>query len=205
MADYYKYAAKHGVKHIVSEAYPNWGEGPKLYVALKLQWNPELNVDQLLHEWYEAAVGRQAAPYLAAYYRLWEKFWTERIPAGEWFTRDKEKMQYLYFGWPIYLDQVRVEDLEESRNLLEIASENVQTKEEKKRIQYLLKAFEYYEASAFSYLGLKKGKRQEGKNIEYYQMLNKRRYDLVESFDTDPVLKHPLRFDSKRFSEYFAW
>ncbi len=205
MANYYKYGAAHGVNVMYAEAYPNWGEGPKLYVALKLQWNPELNIDQLLHEWYEAAVGRQAAPYLSAYYRLWEKFWTERVPKGEWFMRDKEKMQYLYFGWPIYLDQVRFKDIENSRELLEIASENVQTKGEKIRIQYLLKAFEYYEASALSYLGLKKGIRQPGKNIGYYQRLNKLRYDLVQEFEHDPVLKHSMRFDSKRFFEYFAW
>ncbi|MCI5159313.1 MAG: DUF4838 domain-containing protein [Candidatus Electrothrix sp. AUS1_2] len=204
MAEYYKYAAAHGVSAMYAEAYPNWGEGPKLYVALKLQWDPDLNVDQLIHEWYEAAVGKKAAPYLAAYYRLWEEFWTDRVLVGEWFTR-KKKMQYLYFGWPKYLDLVTFEDMENSRALLEIASENVETKGEKARIQYLLKAFEFYEASALSYLGFKKGMRQAGKKSAYYHMLNKRRYELVEKFDNDSVLKHPLRFDSKRFSEGFAW
>lgn len=114
-------------------------------------------------------------------------------------------MQYLYFGWPIYLDQVRFDDIEKSRGFLEIAVENVQTEQEKKRAQYLLKAFTYYEASALSYIGLKKGMRQKGKNIGYYQMMNKRRYDLEKNFDSDPVLKHPQRFDSKRFSDFFVW
>ncbi|MCI5179902.1 MAG: DUF4838 domain-containing protein [Candidatus Electrothrix sp. AW3_4] len=205
MAEYYKYAAEHGVNAMCSAAYPNWGEGPKMYIASKLQWNPNQNVNQLLHEWYEYAVGKQAAPYLAAYYRLWEEFWTDRIPAGKWFTRNKEMTQYLYFGWPKYLDQISFEDIENSRTLLAIASENVQTKGEEARIQYLLKAFEFYEASALSYLGLKKGMRQARKKSEYYQMLNKRRYDLVKRFASDSVLKHPLRFDSKRFSEGFAW
>ncbi len=205
MAESYKYAAAHGVNAMYAQAYPNWGEGPKLYVALKLQWDPDLNVDQLIHEWYEAAVGRKAAPYLAAYYRLWERFWTDRVPAGEWFTRNKKDMQYLYYGWPKYLDQVSFEDIENSRALLEITSENVETKGEKARIQYLLKAFEFYEASALSYLGLKKGMRQADKNNEYYQMLNKRRYDLVERFDSDTVLKHPIRFDRRRYSKKFKW
>jgi hypothetical protein len=202
MAQYYKYGAAHGVKAMFSAADPNWGEGAKMYIAFKLQWNPDRNVDQLLHEWYEYAVGKQAAPYLAAYYRLWEKFWTERVPEGEFF---RTPGQYLYFGWPKYLDQVKVEDIEKSRTLLEITSENVQTAQEKARIQYLLKAFEYYEASTLSYLGLKKGIRQPGKAIEYYQMLNKRRYDFVEEFKDDPVLRHPLRFDAKLFGENFSW
>ncbi|MCI5125940.1 MAG: hypothetical protein D3925_16075, partial [Candidatus Electrothrix sp. AR5] len=144
-------------------------------------------------------------PYIAAYYRLWEKFWTERVPAGEWFARDKER-QYLYFGWPKYLDQVRFDDIEKSRNFLEIALESVQTEQERKRARFLLKTFTYYEASALSYIGLKKGTRQEGKNIGYYQMMNKRRYDLVESFDSDPVLKHPLRFDkNSQLRQNFTW
>ncbi|MGB5685640.1 MAG: hypothetical protein WBM35_07505, partial [Candidatus Electrothrix sp.] len=60
-------------------------------------------------------------------------------------------------------------------------------------------------ASALSYLGLKKGIRQPGQDIGYYQMLNKRRYDFVEKFKDDPVLKHPMRFDTKRFGENFSW
>ncbi|MCI5182598.1 MAG: DUF4838 domain-containing protein [Candidatus Electrothrix sp. AW1] len=202
MAQYYKYGAAHGVKAMFSAADPNWGEGAKMYIAFKLQWNPDQNVDQLLHEWYEYAVGKQAAPYLSAYYRLWEEFWTERVPEGEFF---RPPGQYLYFGWPKYLDQVSFEDIENSRVLLEIASENVQTEIERIRMKYLFKAFEFYEASALSYLSLKKGIRQPGKSIEYYQMLNKKRYDFVEQFKDDPVLKHSRRFDTKRFGEEFAW
>ncbi|MCI5190089.1 MAG: DUF4838 domain-containing protein, partial [Candidatus Electrothrix sp. AS4_5] len=41
MAQYYKYGATHGVKATFSEANPNWGEGPKMYIAFKLQWNPD--------------------------------------------------------------------------------------------------------------------------------------------------------------------
>jgi hypothetical protein len=43
MADYYRYGYGNGVRAMYAEAYPNWGEGPKLYVALKLQWNPKLD------------------------------------------------------------------------------------------------------------------------------------------------------------------
>jgi hypothetical protein len=45
MAKYYSYAFDNHVRAIYSEAYPNWGEGPKLYIALRLQWDPRANVD----------------------------------------------------------------------------------------------------------------------------------------------------------------
>lgn len=202
LSDYYKYAAAHGVKAMYAEAYPNWGEGPKLFLALKLLWDPEHDVSTLLREWYAAAVGEKATPCLAAYYRFWENFWTIRVPKGRWFNKGK---QYLTFDSPEYIDLVAFEDIDKSRNLLECVINNTQTKEEKKRAKYLLKSFEYYEASVLSYLGLKMGMRQPGKNIEYYQELNLRRYKLVDEFQKDFVLIHPTRFDDQERFKYFQW
>ena len=68
MGDYYRYAQGHGVRAMYAEAYPNWGEGPKPFVSLKLQWDPNRNVDELLQEWYVRTVGPDAADDLAAYY-----------------------------------------------------------------------------------------------------------------------------------------
>lgn len=200
--EYYKYAATHGVRAMYAEAYPNWGEGPKLYITLKLLWNPDQDVSELLNEWYVTAVGEKAAPYLAAYYKLWENFWTERIPKGHWF---KKGSQFLAFNYPEYLDQVAFDDIEKSRYLLESVVNNAQTEKEKIRARYLIDAFDYYEACALSYLGLKMGVRQTGKNIEYYQKLNNRRYELVKKFQKDIVLNHPIRFDDTLSSKNFLW
>ena len=87
MADYYRFGHAHGVRALYAEAYPNWGEGPKLYVSLKLQWDPGRDVDELLDDWYARCVGEQAAPDLAAYYAHWEDFWTRRVLEARWFTR----------------------------------------------------------------------------------------------------------------------
>jgi hypothetical protein len=43
-------------------------------------------VDKTLQDWYFAAVGADAAPYIAAYYKLWEEFWTKRVPRLAWFN-----------------------------------------------------------------------------------------------------------------------
>jgi hypothetical protein len=77
MGDYYRFGFANNVRCSYAEAYPSedWREGPKLYVSLKLLWDPSRDVDELLDEWYRCAVGPGAAPALAAYYRFWEEFW----------------------------------------------------------------------------------------------------------------------------------
>lgn len=196
MAEYYRYGYQHGVRAMYAEAYPNWGEGPKLYVTLKLQWNPDLDVDALLEDWYVCAVGKDAAPDLAAYYALWEKFWTERIKQSQWF---KHKGQYLLFSKPDYLDLVTYDDITQSRYLLEQVLAKTSTPRQRARAQLLLRAFEYYEASAISYLGLVKNVRQPGKSREYYEQMNQKRLLLLIEFEDHPVLIHPTRFDLERF------
>jgi len=196
MADVYRYAAKMGVSAVYAEAYPNWGEGPKYYLALKLFWNPFLDVDELLEDWYICAVGKLSAPYLSEYYNIWEKFWTQTIKKSTWF---KNKGMYLPFKSPEYLDIVNISDIYKSRQLLEKTVEMSQTFLQKKRANLFLKAFEYYEASAFSYWGLK----QKRSNIEkdYAREMNRKRYILIDEFEYDPFFRHPARFDSKRYDE----
>ncbi len=194
MADYYKYGYAHGVRAMYAEAYPNWGEGPKLYITLKLQWNPNLDVDALLKDWYVCAVGKDGAPDLVAYYDHWEGFWTERVVKSKWFTMGG---QYLRFYNPTYLDIVTYDDISKSRKLLESVVAKTKTKKQRARSELLLRAFEYYEASVVSYLGLVKNMRENGKNKEYYENINRKRYQLVDAFEKDPVLRHPLRFDER--------
>lgn len=200
MAEYYRYGYANGVKTLTAEAYPNWGEGPKLYVALKLQWNPNLDVDTLLKDWYVSAVGEEAASDLEAYYEIWEDFWTKRILNTKWFTKEG---QYLNF-WakPEYLDLVTYEDISKSRKLLEAVLAKTKTPKQKARAEIIMKAFEYYEASAVSYLGLVRHMQQPNKDMKYYENMYRRRFELVNEFENDPVLVHPSRFDKKGILKY---
>ncbi|MEA1950576.1 MAG: DUF4838 domain-containing protein [Planctomycetota bacterium] len=155
MADYYRYGHSQGVRAMYAEAYPNWGEGPKLYVSLKLQWDPGRDVDALLRDWYVRAVGCRAADDLAAYYAHWEDFWTRRIFSSPWYT---QRGQYLQFYNPAYLDDVSEADIAKSRGLLEKVVQKADTPEQKIRAGFLLKMFEYYEASTIAYHGNRKAK-----------------------------------------------
>ncbi len=148
MAQYYRFAHENGVRGLVAEAYPNFGEGPKLYVSLKLQWDPYQDVDALLDEWYEMTVGPEAAQYVKQYYAHWEDFWTRRILDSEWWA---EGRQYLPFNQPTYLTDVNMEEIAQSREWLESAVAEAGTDDQIARAKLLLRAFEYYEASAIAY------------------------------------------------------
>jgi hypothetical protein len=196
MAENYRFGFGNKVRAIYAESYPNWGEGPKLYLALKLMWDPYLDVDAVLDEWYVAAVGNKAAPSLKAYYDHWEHFWTVRILKSKWFTRQGT---WLNFTSPRYLELLTFEDIAKSRRWLEKTVRDAVTAKQQVRAKLILKAFEYYEASALSYLGLIEKKYQHGKNRKYYQEMNRKRLELINEFADDPVLVHPRRFDDKRF------
>lgn len=204
MAEYIRHGVDHGVRAIYAEAYPNWGEGPKLYLALKLMWNPDQDVDELLHDWYVSAVGTEAAKDLAAYYALWEDFWTERVPKSDWFGNSKDKSAYLAFHFPEYMDLLTYEDVILSRNLLESVVSKTVTEDQKKRASMILRAFEYYEASVISYLGLVKKKPWAGKNDDFFEEMNEKRLRLVNEFENDPVLIHPVRFDKPQY-KHLRW
>ncbi|MBF0450518.1 MAG: DUF4838 domain-containing protein [Candidatus Magnetomorum sp.] len=195
MADVYQYAAQNNVWAVYAEAYPNWGEGPKLYLTTKLFWNPFLDVDSVLKDWYECCAGKQAAPYLEQYFSLWERFWTQKILNTPWF---KNKSMYMAFWSPAYLDMADISDIDKSRQLLEKALLLAETDLQKKRVQMLFKAFEYYEASAIAYWGLKSHRFNISKNVAI--KMNQKRYRLIETFKSDPLLSHPTQFnDGNRF------
>ena len=56
---------------------------------------------------------------MAAYYALWEDFWTRRIHEHRWFP--KQGRTYLAFDNPSYLEAVTAEDMRKSRAWLEEA------------------------------------------------------------------------------------
>jgi len=200
MADVYQFAHKKGVIAVYAEAYPNWGEGPKYYLAFKLLWNPSLNVDKILEDWYISCVGTQAAPYLARYFNLWEMFWTNNIQDIPWFFN---KSMYMAFWSPSYLDHVEYKAIKTSRALLEKTLALCETDIQKKRAKLFLNAFEYYEATAISYWGLQQKRSDIPKQLA--DKMNVKRYHLINKFSKDFLLKHPNRFDNRNVFNELNW
>ncbi|QNK56831.1 DUF4838 domain-containing protein [Paenibacillus sp. PAMC21692] len=157
MADEYRYAASIGVNAYYSELYANFGEGPKPYLSAKLKWDPQQDVDVLLDDWYKRAVGPEAAADLKAYYQKWQQFWEQDIFDTQWYQlwkNDPERMNYLQLLSVDYLRDVTLEDMVDSRLLLESVIAKAQTQQQKKRAQDLLRMFEFYELSKLSYVDM---------------------------------------------------
>ena len=62
------------------------GEGPKPYLITKLLWNSKQDMKKLKEEWYIRCVGKKAAPYLKAYYKVWNDYYTGRARQTPWFN-----------------------------------------------------------------------------------------------------------------------
>lgn len=153
MQEYLQWGAEHNVRSFHGDYIPNWsGEGPKTWLMMKLLWNPNRDVDALLDDWYQHAVGAEAAPKLREYYAIWEKFWTKDILSSPWNRGEgDESGLYLPFQNPAYLLDVPVAYLEESSRLLDEVYSLTSTPDQKARAERIRRMWQFYRASVLSY------------------------------------------------------
>lgn len=218
MAENYRYAKENNVIANYTEMYFNIGDGPKAWVSAKLQWDPYQDVDALLDEWYVRMVGPAAAPDLAEYFELWERFWTERIPQSSWFQNSKEKI-YLPFTEAPYLNLVTANELDESKQLLASVAAKAVTDEQQTRASLLQRVFEYYEATILSYTAKPEPPATENDALALLESIAEadpnapeRHQELIESFKSDPALRlhieprvewtKPIGFDFWNLANY---
>ncbi|BBH24226.1 hypothetical protein Back11_55710 [Paenibacillus baekrokdamisoli] len=155
MAENYKYARNTNVIAHVAELFPNFGEGPKPWISAKLQWNPFLNIEDLLSQWYIRTVGIKAASYLREYFEYWEYFWETRIFKTKWYRKWADSpihFNFLDLFDSSYLQAVTDDDMAKSRRLMEKVVLHAETDAQKKRAHLLMSTFEYYEDSVLSYM-----------------------------------------------------
>ena len=146
MATNYRYAKEIGVEGITAETCHNWAEAPKYYLLARLQWDPDIDADAVLAEWYALAVGERAAPYLARYYDYWESIWADRMLSSRAFSLRAQ--QWLPIQDDSYMDILRPEDFSESRELLQQTVNEAGSDIERERARLLLRGFSFYEAVA---------------------------------------------------------
>jgi hypothetical protein len=146
MQENLSFAQEAGVAAIAAETCHNWAEAPKYYLMARLQWNPNLDVDALLDEWYFLAVGADAAPYIKEYFSLWERIWTRDILKSASFSRKAQ--QWLPIQDDSYFDVLNTSHFTESRKLLEQVLGAVETEGQKQRAKMLIDGFSFYEATA---------------------------------------------------------
>jgi hypothetical protein len=160
MAESLKFGYENGARGYFAEAWilsvpKDWIEGPKLYLTMKLLWDPYLDVDKTLRAWYESAVGKDAAPYLKAYFAYLEEFWTQRIPQSEWFKANGKAI-YLNFMDPGYLNELTTADLTTCGELLKLTLAKARTEKQQLRAKMFLSTFQDWSVYTFENIQGKK-------------------------------------------------
>lgn len=197
MAQTYAYGAQHDVAAITTELYPNWGEGPKPWIQLKLMWNPALNASSLMDEWCHRAVGPLAAPYLRQYYDLWEHFWTQIVPTSPWFDKYRNGV-YFGFNDASYLELLPSGIIAQCQSILGSINPASLTGPQAARFNVIKSAFQYYEESALSWprpVPPPTSQTAALSMIETVQSnwtLATHRLSLVDGFQSNSLLYHPL-------------
>lgn len=153
MQEMLQYLHEHGGKGNFSEGahYFTLSEGPRMYLYFKLLEDPYLDRQAVIQDWCEAAVGKQAATPLVAYFMFWENYWRTTAPSIDQFW-DRSDATYLQRGhFATYIYGVKPGDFDHCRELMQqvvtLASEHG-TPGQQHRAKLLMTCFEWYEAAA---------------------------------------------------------
>lgn len=196
-----QWGVNHKVRYYTAELFPNWGEGPKAWIQARLLWDPNVDVDALMKDWCESAVGRKAAPMLLSYYEIWEKYWTKDIVGTDFwnksFGRDKKTRQYLSFNDFRYLKEISVETIQKCDGLMEGMLAAAETPEQKVRAEKLHAMWQFYKWSYYAYPGLvlgdtldfqKPGDVLSGlEKASFLITATGKRKAILDSFENDPL------------------
>ena len=83
--DMLKYTAEHNGKAYYGESWTVDGfEGPKQYLIAKMLWDSKADMKALEEDWYIRCVGKKAAPYLKAYFKVWNDYFTGPAMKTPW-------------------------------------------------------------------------------------------------------------------------
>ena len=200
--EYLRFLHKHGGCYYFGESEGfDLKDGPKYYLVHKLLWDIDSDVEKLLARWYEACVGKKAAPYLRKYFEHWENYYAgETIRKTPWFK--SKASTYMTFSDISHIYGIKNEDIAKARALMEKVVKYAGKGEKKDRANFYMRNFQYLEALLklngagvippegklkTSAEALKLLNELEGRLA--YQKLYK---EIVKEMDQDPVLG-PLR------------
>ncbi len=154
-----KYSYEVGVKGFYAEAYPNWGlDGPKLYLAARLLWDTNLNVDDLLEEYYSKFFGGAELPMRKFFSRI-EEIYTSQKGPGKWLKDKRKPLEQLELFHPGVVTELT--------QLLNEAYTNAQESIVKERIKFIQDTFKYTELNSKMYHVMKELKEIKPTSISF--------------------------------------
>jgi hypothetical protein len=153
VADTLKYLHKKGLRFYFDELHPGkyFRNAPQEYMERRLLWDITLDPDDLLGEWAELAVGKQAAPAMLKYFALWEDYWTTQVPKTEWYRERVDGSfvaPFLDRRFCGYMDGLTRDRVAAAGKLLKATVELSGTEKQKRRARFF---HDYHVMAAKSY------------------------------------------------------
>ena len=140
--DMLKYMFDHNAKAYYGESYTvDAHEGPKQYLIAKLLWNSKQDMKKLKEEWYVRCVGKKAAPYLKAYYKVWNDYYTGPARQTPWFKSAPNV--YMSFYDNSNVNALQETDIQAADRAMKQVVALAETKQEKQRADLLMLHWKY--------------------------------------------------------------
>ncbi|MBT3374427.1 MAG: DUF4838 domain-containing protein [Lentisphaerae bacterium] len=130
-----------GLRFYYDEVHPGryFKNAPQEYLKRALLWNIDRDTADILGEWFELAVGRDAAPHMAKYFQVWEALWTDRMVSTEWFKERCEGERVAPFLQRMdcrYMDVLTRDDVRRAEKHLDAVVRLAGTDAQKKRARF---------------------------------------------------------------------
>lgn len=187
VAEDLQFAAQHGVRAIYCEAYPFWAWcGPMHYLAARLQWDIDADVETILDEFHEDCF-EDAAAQMRSFHDACERYWT-RPRKGRWFEG---------------LDRLGPEEamadtgiLREAQGHLEAAFKEARSARVRRRIAWIREGFDFTMAIAEAF----EVKNRPAANIEELVSAADAADKAYQRLTADPAYAHSYYKEGDRFN-----
>ena len=136
--DMLKFLHEHNGKAYDAESWINDAhEGPKHYLITKFLWNSKQDMKKLEEEWYVRCVGEKAAPYLKAYYKIWNDYFTGAVTKTPWFQSAGNA--YMTYPDRSCVFALTEEDLRQAGEAMDQVVKLAETEQEKARAELMMR------------------------------------------------------------------
>ncbi|MBR7145567.1 MAG: DUF4838 domain-containing protein [Lentisphaeria bacterium] len=167
---------KHNLRYYFCEWGPGpaWKNTPEIYMMSKLLWDIDQDADKLIDEWFELAVGKEAAVPFKKYYDVWARFWNDDVTKTPWFrNRGDKEIPFLQRRDCYYLDALTYEMIDEALKYIDETVKLAPEGREKMRAEFFRDWFvNAYDKYYLPYLNSKAlarvGKDAQGKVLYNY-------------------------------------
>ncbi len=140
--DMLKYIFEHNGRAYDAESWTNDAhEGPKHYLIGKLLWNSKQDMKKLEEEWYVRCVGNKAAPYLKAYYKIWNDYFTGPALKTPWGKSAPTVYMTYYDVSCVYA--LREEDIQSADQAMKQVVALAETEQEKQRAELMMRLWRH--------------------------------------------------------------